>query len=193
MKNITKALFDFQQSCPTIKKEKQAGQGNFTYKYGSLPHIIEDIKPHLKKANLVFTQPITYGEEGQCVTTIIFHPESGESINSKMLLREVEFKGMNSVQSAGAVITYVRRYALMSILGLATDEDDTDAQGVVTTSDDKAPMGVTIFKEQCDLLNREPDKEKRRAHANDLLKRYKISADHRAQFQEIVNQRDIKV
>jgi len=192
-KNIIKALFDFQQSCPAIKKESEAKGAKFSYKYGGLPHIMEVIKPHLKKASLVVTQPIGYEDGGSFVKTIVAHSESGEVLDSYLLIPNVEFAQMNVVQSAGAVITYMRRYALMSILGLVTEDDDTDAQGTVTKqSDDKPPMGVTIFREQCILLNREPYQEKRRAHANELLKRYMISPEHRKQFQEIVNQGDIK-
>lgn len=129
VKGIVKALADFQQACPSISKESKAGQGSFSYKYGSLPHIIETIKPHLKKAGLVFTQPISYREGAQFIYTTVYDVKTGEKIESKMLLPEIEFKGMNAVQSGGAVITYIRRYTLMSILGLVTDDDDTDAQG----------------------------------------------------------------
>lgn len=129
VKGIVKALFEFQQSVPAIKKESKAGQGNFTYKYGSLPHIIEVIKPHLKKAGLCYSQPISYREGAQFIYTTLYDTKSGEKIESKMLLPDVEFKGMNVVQSGGAVITYVRRYALMSLLGLVSEDDDNDAQG----------------------------------------------------------------
>ena len=129
VKGIVSALAKFQQACPAIKKESKAGAGNFTYKYGSLPHIIEVIKPHLKAAGLVFTQPINYREGAQFIYTTLYDVKTGEKIESKMLLPEIEFKGMNVIQSGGAVITYIRRYSLMAILGLVTEDDDTDAVG----------------------------------------------------------------
>lgn len=127
-KGVIKALFEFQQAVPAIKKDSEAGT-KFTYKYGSLPHIVEAIKPHLKKAGLVYTQPISWRDGAQFIYTTLFHVDSGEKIESKMILPDIEFSSMNIVQSAGAVITYYRRYALMSILGLVTEDDDTDAVG----------------------------------------------------------------
>jgi hypothetical protein len=126
---IVTALGKFQQSVPAISKSSEAGQGNFKYKYGSLPHIIEAIKPHLKAADLCFTQPINTREGVEYIYTILYHTKTGEKVESKIALPQVEFKGMNVVQSKGAIITYLRRYALMSILGLVTDDDDNDAQG----------------------------------------------------------------
>ena len=51
--------------------------------------------------------------------------------------QEVDLKGMNDFQVLGSAITYLRRYAISSILGLVTDKD-TDAQGEQTKGN-KAP------------------------------------------------------
>ncbi len=126
---IVKALGLFQSECPAISKEKTAKGTKFSYKYGSLPHILETIKPHMKKAALAFTQPIVFWEGAEYIMTILFHTGTGEKIESKMLLPKIEFQGMNELQSKGSTITYLRRYGLMSILGLVTEEDDNDAQG----------------------------------------------------------------
>ena len=64
---IVKALGDFQGECPAIKKEKTAGSGSFKYKYGSLPMILEVIRPHMKKAGLAFTQPIITREDEEFI------------------------------------------------------------------------------------------------------------------------------
>ncbi len=53
--------------------------------------------------------------------TIIFHTESGESIESVTNIpQEVVLKGMNTFQVAGSAITYYRRYSLSAALGLVT-------------------------------------------------------------------------
>lgn len=137
---IVTALGIFQNEVPAISKSSEAGTGNFKYKYGSLPHIIEAIKPHMKKAGLVFTQPIVTREGVEYISTILYHTKTGEKIESKIALPQVEFKGMNIVQSKGAIITYMRRYALMSILGLVTDDDDNDAQGETATKQKSEPV-----------------------------------------------------
>jgi len=147
---IVKALGEFQNLCPAIKKEKTAGSGKFTYKYGSLPHIIETIRPHMKKAGLAFTQPIEMLHNGgEAIRTILYDTKTGEKIESQMLLPEIKFQGMNELQSKGSAITYLRRYGLMSILGLVTEEDDNDAAGKTETkakpAAKKNPETVTVL------------------------------------------------
>lgn len=124
MKEIYKALANFQQEIGTLPKDA-SGYG---YKYTELSTIVEKALPLLKKHGLGFTQPMS----GTAVKTILFHAESGESIESSLDIPQgVELKGMNEYQALGSAITYLRRYSLASILGIVTDED-TDAQGEQT-------------------------------------------------------------
>lgn len=121
MKHLFKSLSEFQQEVPVIHK----GTQGYGYSYADLPAIFEVINPLLKKHGLGFSQPIM----GDTIKTIIFHIESGESIESLTEIpSNVTLKGMNDFQVLGSAITYLRRYALSSILGLVTDKD-TDAGG----------------------------------------------------------------
>lgn len=143
MQNIYKALAGFQQEIPTLIKDT-SGYG---YKYTDLPAIFEQVNPLLKKYGLGFTQPLN----GNKIKTILFHCESGETIesetdlpietliyedvtkpNSKGILEAKSvikgFEGMNKAQAIGSLITYFRRYSLSSLLGLVTDKD-TDGSG----------------------------------------------------------------
>lgn len=120
-KNIYKALAGFQQEVPVIHK----GSKGYGYSYASLPEIFEVINPLMAKHNLGFTQLLGDGE----ITTVIFHTESGEEIESTMKFPTgVSLKGMNDFQVMGSGITYYRRYSLSAILGLVTDVDN-DANG----------------------------------------------------------------
>jgi len=121
MKNLFKALAEFQQEVPVIHKATQG----YGYTYADLPKIFEVINPLLKKHGLGFTQLIN----GTQIATCLFHVESAESIESKIDIPQgVILKGMNEFQVLGSAITYLRRYALSSMLGLVTDKD-TDASG----------------------------------------------------------------
>jgi len=123
-KSLFKSLAAFQQEVPVIHKETKG----YGYSYADLPTIFDKINPLLAKHNLGFTQPIM----GNCVKTIIFHTETGETIESLTEITQgVQLKGMNDFQVLGSAITYIRRYALSSILGLVTDKD-TDAAGEQT-------------------------------------------------------------
>lgn len=121
MKNLFKKLAAFQQQVPVIHK----GTKGYGYTYADLPTIFEAINPLLKKNGLGFTQLI----EGTSVKTIVFDTESGENIESLTSIpQDVSLKGMNEFQVLGSAITYIRRYALSSALGLVTDVDN-DASG----------------------------------------------------------------
>jgi hypothetical protein len=125
MKNLFKALANFQQEVPTIHK----GTQGYGYSYANLSTIFEKINPLLKKNKLGFTQLL----DGQTIRTIIFHTESGETLESSTDIPQgVQLKGMNDFQVLGSACTYIRRYAISSALGLITDKD-IDAAGEQTT------------------------------------------------------------
>lgn len=121
MKNLFKAIAAFQSEAPIIHK----GSSGYGYSYASLPDVIEKITPLLTKHNIGFTQL----GDGDKVKTIIFHTESGEHLESVFNIpSDVKLSSMNPFQVLGSAITYIRRYALASALGLVTDVDN-DANG----------------------------------------------------------------
>jgi hypothetical protein len=121
MNKLYSAIAAFQQEVPVIHK----GTQGYGYSYADLPTILSIINPLMAKHGLGFTQMMT--ELG--LETTIFHCESGEKISSVAQIPQgVTLKGMNDFQVLGSAITYIRRYALSSALGLVTDKD-TDASG----------------------------------------------------------------
>lgn len=121
MKNLYKAIANFQQEVPVILKETEG----YGYSYADLTAIFATINPLLKKHGLGFTQMVN----GTDLETTVFHIESGENLTSKTAIPQgVSLKGMNDFQVLGSAITYLRRYALSAMLGLVTDKD-TDASG----------------------------------------------------------------
>jgi hypothetical protein len=120
-KNIYKAIAAFQQEVPTIHKATKA----FKYSYANLPDVLDVINPLMQKHGLGFTQLI----RDENLVTIIFHVESGENIESSVLINsKVQLPSQNEFQVMGSAITYLRRYSLSAMLGLVTDVD-TDANG----------------------------------------------------------------
>lgn len=128
MKNLLKALADFQQEVPVIHKGSTAGNGKFTYQYADLPKIFSVINPLLKKHGMGFTQNLVTKEGKTFLNTTIFHVESGEMIDSSCEIPRITIGSMNEYQSFGSGITYFRRYCLASSLCLITDIDN-DAEG----------------------------------------------------------------
>ena len=145
MKEIYKALANFQYEIPIIHKDSKG----FSYTYTDLPEIVRVITPYLKKNKLGFTQLI----DGNKLKTIIFHFESGESIESSADIPEETMKGMNKFQTLGSAITYLRRYMLSSALGLVTDKDlDAtsleDKLGRATSENDLGSIFKSLTPEQ---------------------------------------------
>ena len=134
MKHLFKSLAAFQQEVPVIHK----GTQGFGYSYADLPAIFEKINPLLAKHGLGFTQLLNSKDGENYLVTVLFHVETGESIESTTLIPQVELKGMNSYQSFGSGCTYFRRYCLSSICGLVTDKD-TDASGEQVKHEPKKP------------------------------------------------------
>ena len=95
-------------------------------KYADLGAVIETARPVLAKNGISFTQMPTSEAEYIGVTTVLMHA-SGEFVSSTIMLQAGEERGKSQAQVAGSVITYLRRYALASMLGLYADED-TDGQ-----------------------------------------------------------------
>lgn len=132
MKELYKALAAFQAEVPTIKKNA-TGYG---YKFADLEEINNVIKPLLTKHGLGYIQPL----QGTAVQTVVFHVESGESIESLTDVPQgVQLKGQNEFQVAGSAITYFRRYSLASFFGLVTDEDADGAGEQVKNTPTTAP------------------------------------------------------
>jgi hypothetical protein len=107
-----------------------------------LPAIFEIINPILKKYGLGFFQAVN----GTNIDTTVFHIESGEQITSSTDIPQgVQLAKMNEFQVLGSAITYIRRYALSSILGLVTDKD-TDASGEQVKGDFKGTAKPAVIK-----------------------------------------------
>jgi hypothetical protein len=147
MKHLFKSLAAFQQEVPVIHKATQG----YGYTYADLPKIFEVINPLLKKHGLGFTQLIN----GTQIATCLFHVESAENIESKIDIPQgVILKGMNEFQVLGSAITYLRRYALSSMLGLVTDKD-TDASGEqVKHEPKKSTIDNSRFQKAIDAISK---------------------------------------
>jgi hypothetical protein len=75
------------------------------------------------------------------VNTVLMH-KSGQFIEKTVML-PTPTEGRNVAQEPGKIITYLRRYAYASVLGMYADED-TDAEG--------APSVTTVGHTRADLI-----------------------------------------
>ncbi len=115
---LSSALLQFNKLAEKVIKK--ADNPFFKSKYADLPSILDSIHPHLLACNLVISQI----PDGEGLTTVIMHTESGEWISGNSTMKPVK----NDPQSIGSAITYHRRYAICAMLNLNVDEDDDGNQ-----------------------------------------------------------------
>ena len=112
----------FQSKTQTLPKPA-SGYG---YKYTPLDVVIDATRDGLAECGLAFVQfpgtpPVEY-YPAVSLTTRLMHI-SGEWLEDTVMMPIPQVGKANETQNYGAALTYARRYALTSILGLAADED----------------------------------------------------------------------
>ena len=144
MKELFKALAEFQQECPIIQK----ATAGYNYKYADLPSILEVITPLLFKHGLVLSQPLSQDGDKILIRTILYHIETEQMLESSVEIPRVQLGKMNDYQSLGSGITYFRRYSISSILVIVTDEDTDAAGDQVKAKSEKLEL-PWMSKKQC--------------------------------------------
>lgn len=128
---ITAALFVLQGELKPIARSKVVKTGKYEFRYAPLDAIVETIVPLLQKARLVFVQAV----DADVLTTRLLH-ESGQWIQSETLLN----RDHANMQGFGGEVTYKKRYALSSLLGIVSDDDNdvpkVTARGALTDAMD---------------------------------------------------------
>lgn len=124
--SLAKALSLFQGETKDTLKDKKG----FNYSYADLGQTLEVVRPLLLKNGLSISQLLGNDGDKVGVETILMH-ESGEFISSfvsvpveRPPLNKNGKESMTMIQAAGSIITYLRRYALTSILGITQTDDD---------------------------------------------------------------------
>lgn len=126
--SITNKLLEFQKRVSAISKDSV--NPFFKSKYFDVNTVIDTIKPVLNDIGLVVTQPFGISDAGKNVLYTQVWDDGKLVIASGILIPEVA-----DIQKFGAALTYLRRYALVSLLLLQGEEDD-DGNTVVKS---KAP------------------------------------------------------
>lgn len=120
IKSISVAIGGFQSELPVISLDREVSVktksgATYKFKYATIKHIMDKIRPLLTKYKLSFCQSL---EADGSVVTILMH-DSGEFITSTLLI-----KGEATPQGIGSAITYAKRYSITSMLGIIADDDD---------------------------------------------------------------------
>ena len=117
------AMAKFKSSCPPIQKTKKG----HNCLYSGLAESIETIKPSLSENGLSHSWNTEQSESMIKVTCIITH-EGGHQESTSLKSTPETSGSKNSIQSIGSAVSYLERYTLFAILGLASSDQDTDGK-----------------------------------------------------------------
>lgn len=129
MSVLAAALVAAQAEMPRLHKDSEAEVvtqkgAKYKYQYLSLETLLEQVLPVLNRHGIALIQAPVWDDRGfHALSTTLLH-ESGEDHVSFMRLPVASDA---AAQVLGSAITYGRRYAVLSVLALAPDEDDDGA------------------------------------------------------------------
>jgi hypothetical protein len=120
-------------------------KGNTSYDYSTLGHLSTEIGKGLAPHGLSASWKIDQDDKIK-VTCIITH-EMGHSESTSLSATADTTGSKNAIQSVGSTITYLQKYTLLSLTGLAAMGQDDDGHGASTKPIEK------ITEEQAVTLN----------------------------------------
>lgn len=147
---LAKALCVVQQQ---VKHPiKNAVNPHLKNKFADLTCVIEANRESLAANGLVVAQSVGQDDGRVCVTTRVMHGESGEWIEDTCSTEIETQKGCNRYQSMGSAITYLRRYSLSAMLGVASDDDNDGGNPTDrTTPQREVPQQKQLTKQTVSL------------------------------------------
>lgn len=111
-------LLRAMQAISNPRKDKKANAGKFSYNYADLAQVLSLIKPALYAEGLGLLQTVEYREGIPYLITSVFDE------NEVLKLSERRLYDYTDAQAEGSGLTYTRRYELLTVFGLAAEDDD---------------------------------------------------------------------
>jgi len=123
------AMSEFKANPPKIDKDRKVGystsKGNVGYSHASLYNVVDKITSELSKYGLSASWRTQQSGKEITVTCRISH-SMGHFEETSLTAGADESGSKNSIQALGSTITYLQRYSILSLTGLATADSDTD-------------------------------------------------------------------
>ena len=118
--------------------------------HATISGVLDAAKPILAKHGLAVMQTFGMFEPGfVSVETTLVHT-SGEALNGGGL----RMPAPNDPQKVGGAISYARRYALMTVLGLAAEDDDgQSASDAIAKENEPHPNSQRVADVMADMKN----------------------------------------
>ena len=128
-KAYVKAMADFKTAPPAIDKDKTVSYGvgdkKTTYTHASLANVTRKINDGLSKHGLSAGWS-TKQESGNITVTCKITHEMGHSESTSLTAAPDISGSKNAIQAVGSTISYLERYTILALTGLATADMDND-------------------------------------------------------------------
>ncbi len=101
-------------------KDKDTGRriGSYDFRYADLQEIRSKTTPALSENGLCLFQLVTEEGNGTVIRTVLGHSTGAEISSVMRVVRDDK-----NIKNFGAAITYLRRYIVSALLGVAADDD----------------------------------------------------------------------
>ena len=130
-KAYNKAMAAFKANPPKIDKDRHVGystaKGKTSYSHASLYNVVDKITAELSKYGLSSSWRTEQTNNQIKVSCRISH-ELGHFEETSLTADADNTGSKNSIQAIGSTVTYLQRYSLLSLTGLATYDQDNDGQ-----------------------------------------------------------------
>lgn len=126
------AMAAFKADPPDIGKDKRVsfdvGNRTTSYTHASLANVTEKINRALSQHGLSAGWTTVQNEKGITVTCIITH-KMGHSEATSLTAAPDTSGSKNAIQAVGSTVSYLERYTILALTGLATRDMDDDGKG----------------------------------------------------------------
>jgi ERF superfamily len=139
---LAAALAAAQGEFPSIPRNKEVKTGSYSFSYAPLDTILAACRPVLAKHQLALVQLLEHNGNGPAIRTELRHASGGVIGASFPLPGDPQ-----SPQQLGSLLTYMRRYAISALLGIAGDEDDDGQQAAHVKPNPQLRQKVVIGPE----------------------------------------------
>lgn len=152
------AMSKFKTNPPEIEKDSNVNytspKGVTSYNHATLGNVATKINKALGEHELSAGWKTDQGDNGIIKVTCTITHSAGYSESTSLHSMPDSSGGKNSIQAIGSTVTYLQRYTILALTGLATKEQDNDAQSVeheLITESQEADLKAMIEEKKIDM------------------------------------------
>ena len=155
-KAYMKAMAAFKANPPEIEKDQhvrfKTQKGVTEYNHATLANVTNKISASLAEHGLSAAWKTDQSEKGITVACVITH-QAGHSESTSLTAGPDTTGGKNAIQAVASTVSYLERYTILALTGLATKDLDDDGQSTeieYISEDQKANIESLITETDSD-------------------------------------------